>query len=132
MQKIHLEGWLFFNNILPISPVNEKYLSFNDKFKCSFPSKSSGFCGGSNFYTKFENISCDFTLLRIFTKLKQKWGPRPSRKTVSRLVDSANYPNPQIKDLKPDTTYIQISDTGNFKATLDIFSSTMIVSVTFL
>lgn len=98
--------------------MNEKYLSFNDKLKCSFPFNSSGFCGRSNFYTKFENISCDFTLLRIFTKFKKKKKQnRNPDHSGKQWVASVNYPNPQIKDLKTDTTYIQISDTKNFKAT---------------
>lgn len=70
----------------------------------------------NNFYTKFENISSDFILTRILTKLKKN--PDHSGK---QWLASANYPNPQIKDLKTDTAYIQISDTGNFKATLDVF-----------
>lgn len=80
----------------------------------------------NNFYTKFENISSGFILTRT---LSEKKHPDHSGK---QWVASANYPNLQIKDLKTDTTYIQIADTGNFKATLDIFYTTMILNIIFL
>lgn len=73
----------FWKNLYSIDfPREQKYLSFNGRLKCPFPSNCSGFCGRSHFYMKFASISSDFLLTGILTEIRKEINhvPRPLRK----------------------------------------------------
>jgi len=60
---------------------------------------------------KFASISPDFPLIRILTKFKKKTKTKQNMypdHLGKKCMASANYHNPQIKDFKTDTTYVQI------------------------
>lgn len=59
---------------------------------------------------KFASISTDFLLTGILTEIRKEIKIMyPDHSGKKKCMASANYPNPQIKNFKTDTTYIQVS-----------------------